>query len=255
MELKQPLQDIQTISLDAMGTIIQLKRPPQEVYAEILRDLGHDPRKILPLTQEAGIFRRYWRDAERRLPPSFLRDHIDRFAHYQEAPYAFWGLIFQVMFEDLHLPREGLFTAVHTAYHRFAAPDLWSAEPTFGELAEFCGSRRIRLFVTSNWDSRLPKILKDLSMDSFFGEIITSAAVGFEKPSEKIFHHLASVAGCAPVQILHVGDKIEDDVRGAEEVGLRAVLYRKDSHPAESDFPFAWVRSLREIRGLLDFQD
>jgi 2-haloacid dehalogenase len=252
--LKEQFKDIQAISLDAMGTIIELKRSPQEVYAEILRELGHDPRKILPLTQEAGLFRRYWREAERRLPPNFLRDHIDRFGHYQETPYAFWGLIFRVMFDDLSLPRGELFKAAHTAYHRFAAPDLWSVEPTLRELAEFCGSRGIRLFVTSNWDFRLPQILKDLSMGSFFHEIITSASVGFEKPSEKIFHHLASAAGCAPVRILHVGDKVEDDVRGAREAGLRAVLYRKNIDPAENDFPFPWVRSLKQIRGLLDLQ-
>ena len=253
--MKEPFKDIRAISLDAMGTIIELKRPPQGVYLEILRDLGHDPRKILPLTQNAGLFRHYWKEAEKRLLPSFLRDHIDRFAHYQETPYAFWGLIFQVMFEDLGLPREEIFTAVQTAYHRFADPDLWSVEPTLWELAESCERRGIPLFVTSNWDFRLPQILKDLDIGPLFRKIITSALVGFEKPSEKIFHHLVSIAECAPPQILHVGDKVEDDVHGAEEAGLRAALYRKDNHPAENDSSFARVRRLREVRGLLDLQD
>ena len=94
---REPFEDIQAISLDAMGTIILLKRNAQEIYGEILRDLGYDPQKIMPLTRDPGLFRRYWREAERRLPPSFLSEHVDRFAHYRETPYAFWGLIFRVM--------------------------------------------------------------------------------------------------------------------------------------------------------------
>jgi putative hydrolase of the HAD superfamily len=250
--LEKQFQDIQAISLDAMGTILELKGNPQEIYGEILRDLGHDPRKVLPLTRETGLFRRYWREAEKRLPPSFLTDHIDRFAHYPQTPYAFWGLVFQVMFADLNLPGEGLFAAVDRAYHRFASPNLWGVEPTLGELAGFCEGRGILLFVTSNWDFRLPKILKDLGIEPFFREIITSASVGFEKPSEKIFHHLIGSAGCAAPQILHVGDKIEDDVRGAKGAGLQAALYRKGYPPAEDDLPFAQVRSLKQIRELLD---
>ena len=249
--MKEPFEDIHAISLDAMGTIIALKRSAQEVYSEILRDLGYDSQKIMPLAREAGLFRRYWEEAEKRLPPSFLSDHVDRFAHYPDSPYAFWGLIFGVMFEDLKLPRDDLIGVVEAAYLRFSEPDLWAVEPTLSELAEFCGRRRVKLLVTSNWDFRLPKILKDLGVEPFFSRVITSALVGYEKPSEKIFRYLASAAGCAPVQILHVGDRIENDVLGAERAGLRAALYSKDCDPADHKFPFACVRRLNQIPVLL----
>jgi putative hydrolase of the HAD superfamily len=240
--------DIQAISLDAMGTIIFLKRSAQEVYGDILRGLGHDTEKITPLTREPGLFRRYWKEAESRLPPAFLRDHVDRFAHYPDAPYAFWGLIFRVMFEDLRLPMEEVEGAVEAAYLRFSQPDLWAVEPTLPELVEFCAKGNLRLFVTSNWDFRLPKILRDLGVEPFFGQIITSALVGYEKPSEKIFHYLANAAGCAPGQILHVGDRVEHDVRGAERAGLKAALYGKDSDPAEN---IPCVQRLNQICGLI----
>jgi putative hydrolase of the HAD superfamily len=248
---KKTFEDIQAISLDAMGTIIFLKKSAQAVYGEILRDLGFDPQRIVPLTRDPGLFRRYWKEAESRLPPAFLRGHVDRFAHYQETPYAFWGLIFRVMFEDLKLPMENLRGTVETAYHRFAAPDLWAVESTLKELAEFCTRRKVKLLVTSNWDFRLPKILKDLGIEPIFRQIITSALVGYEKPSEKIFHYLASAAGCAPAQILHVGDRVEDDVLGAERAGLRAALYSKDCDPEEDKFAFACVQRLNQIPALL----
>jgi putative hydrolase of the HAD superfamily len=124
-------------------------------------------------------------------------------------------------------------------------------ESTLSELVKFCAGEKVKLFITSNWDSRLPKILRDLGIESFFSRVITSALVGYEKPSEKIFHCLASAAGCAPAQILHVGDRIEDDVLGAERAGLRAALYSKDGVPAGNKFPFPCVQRLNQIPGLL----
>ena len=104
--MKELSEYIRAISLDAMGTLIDLKRPPQEIYYEILQHLGHDSQKTLPLIREPGLLRGYWKEAEKRLPPSFLSEHVDRFAHYGETPYAFWEVIFRVMFEDLNLPVE-----------------------------------------------------------------------------------------------------------------------------------------------------
>ena len=251
MRGKEPFEDIQAISLDAMGTIIFLKRSAQEVYGEILRGLGYDPQKILPLTRDPGLFRRYWKEAESRLPPAFVRDHVDRFAHYPDAPCAFWGLIFRVMFEDLKLPENEITRAVEAAYLRFSQPDLWAVESTLPELVKFCAGEKVKLFITSNWDFRLPKILRDLGIEPFFSRVITSALVGYEKPSEKIFQYLAAAAGCAPGEILHVGDRMEDDLRGAEKAGLRAALYAKDCDPAENKFPFPYVQRLNQIPGLL----
>ena len=79
--------------------------------------------------------------------------------------------------------------------------------------------------------------------------MITSALVGFEKPSEKVFHYLVTVADCPPSQILHVGDRVENDVQGAKEARLRAALYQRDKAPGDG-LPFARVQSLREIPGL-----
>ena len=252
--MKELFEDIRAISLDAMGTLIDLKRPPQEIYYKILQHLGHDSEKTLPLIREPGLFSRYWKETEKKLPPAFLYEHIDRFAHYGETPYAFWRLFIGVMFEDLNLPVEEVEAAVRAAYHRFAVPDLWTVEPTLVELVNFCSGRGIKIFVTSNWDFRLIQILEGLGVVSFFEEVITSALVGFEKPSEKIFHYLVSVAECPPLQILHVGDKIEDDVLGAKEAGLQAALYRREKAPG-IDFPFARVQSLREIPGLFPLGD
>jgi 2-haloacid dehalogenase len=242
---------IHAISLDAMGTLIELRGTPQTIYHDILRDLGHPPEKISPLLTDPDRFRRYWRQAEDRLPAAFLAEHQDRFHNYDDAPYAFWGLIFDIMFDDLSLADDGQLLALETAYRRFAQPDIWEVEPTFFELSQFCRSRHIRMFVTSNWDTRLPALLARLGISDHFAMIITSALVRYEKPSPRIFDFLVSAAGCLPKQILHVGDDPDLDVVGAEQAGLQAALYSRDSNDTTGSGAAAVARSLEEIVGLV----
>ncbi len=239
--------DIRAISLDAMGTLIGLRSNPAVIYFEVLRGLGHDVDKISRLLKEEGVFRRYWKEAEKRLPPGFIEGRVDRFYHLRESPFAFWGLLFHVMFEDLQLEKKDLIPAVETAYRKFTDPGLWVVEPTFRDLVDFSKRRNIKLFVTSNWDFRLPGILKNLGIDTCFEKIITSALVGFEKPSAKIFQYLVSSAQCDPEQILHVGDRLEDDLKGAQAAGLKAALYRGNGQGGQKFQSIPQIRSLIKL--------
>ena len=244
--------DIRAISLDAMGTLIGLRRSAAEIYFEVLRGVGQDVGKISRLLKEEGIFRRYWKEAEKRLPPGFIEEGLDRFHHLKESPFAFWGLLFQVMFEDLQLDGRDSIPAVEAAYNKFTDPNLWAVEPTFKDLSSFSRERNIKLFVTSNWDFRLPGILKNLGIDTFFEQIITSALVGFEKPSAKIFQYLVSAAQCHAEQVLHVGDRLEDDFKGAQAAGLKAVLYGNNPQEDQRYPSIPQVDSLIKLIGFLN---
>ena len=155
------------------------------------------------------------------------------------------------MFEDLQLEKKDLIPAVGATYRKFTDPSLWLVEPTFRDLVSFSRDRHIKLFVTSNWDFRLPGILKNLGIDTCFEKIITSALVGFEKPSAEIFQYLVSAAQCNPEQILHVGDRLEDDFNGAQAAGLKAVIYRNNRHEDQRYQSIPQVHSLSKLTGLL----
>jgi HAD superfamily hydrolase (TIGR01549 family) len=235
-----------------MGTLLELRVNAQHTYYEILKGLGHPGDKIAPLLRDPDRFRRYWQEAEDRLPASFLAEHRDRFYNYPDTPYAFWGLIFEAMFHDLRLDGGQRLTALETAYQHFTNAYLWRVEPTFSDLAAFCSHRDIQLYITSNWDTRLPVILERLEVACFFAEIITSAKVGYEKPSKEIFAHLVAAAGCSPAQILHVGDSPVADVWGARQSGLRAVLFGRRHAANAPDCPV--VETLHQLtdRGVTD---
>jgi putative hydrolase of the HAD superfamily len=153
------------------------------------------------------------------------------------------------MFHDLEVDTEQMLTALETAYQRFARADLWRVEPTFSELAEFGRDQGIPLYVTSNWDLRLPSILDQLGVAGYFAGIITSAQVGYEKPSEKIFAHLIAAADCDPGEILHVGDSLSADVLGAQQSGLKPVWF-SPNHAGDSVKGCPVVNTLNQLLGI-----
>lgn len=84
--------------------------------------------------------------------------------------------------------------------------------------------RGARVVVVSNWDVSLADVLERVGLAPLVDGVVTSAAVGAAKPAPAIFAHALGVAGVAAERALHVGDSLDEDVRGALACGIRAVL-------------------------------
>ncbi len=79
--------------------------------------------------------------------------------------------------------------------------------------------------ILSNHVPELPGILHDLGLDGHLHQIFNSAYSGYEKPHPRAFSGvLEGVDGAEAAWM--VGDNPEADVRGAEAVGLPAILVR-----------------------------
>ena len=61
-------------------------------------------------------------------------------------------------------------------------------------------------------------------MREFFGTVVDSARVGYEKPDPRIFEHALRVSGAEPATTLHVGDLYDADILGARAAGIHAAL-------------------------------
>ncbi len=79
-----------------------------------------------------------------------------------------------------------------------------------------------------------------LSVDA----VLTSRAHGKTKPHATIFRRMLELLDVAPEEALMVGDTVEDDIEGAEAVGMRAVLVDRENRYPDRD-------SLGDLRGLL----
>ena len=81
-------------------------------------------------------------------------------------------------------------------------------------------ARGLKLGVISNWDERLRPLLEQLKLAGYFEVIVVSREVRAAKPSRAIFQHAVRKLGLPPEAVLHVGDNLSMDVRGAQAAGL-----------------------------------
>ena len=75
---------------------------------------------------------------------------------------------------------------------------------------------------------------------------------GTEKPDPGLFKIALSEAGCAPNELVHVGDSMENDVAGARNAGITAIwLNRNGVEPDADSNEIPEIKSLRELVGIL----
>jgi HAD superfamily hydrolase (TIGR01549 family) len=98
--------------------------------------------------------------------------------------------------------------------------------------------RGIRLALISNtvWPGHLhTRDLQRFGLDAFFDVLTYSSEHPHTKPHPAIFRDtLRRLGDVPPASAVHVGDRILDDVRGAQSAGLKGVL---KAHPRRVDVP------------------
>lgn len=100
--------------------------------------------------------------------------------------------------------------------------------------ARQAGAGGVRIIVVSNWDVSLADVLERVGLAPLVDGVVTSAAVGAAKPAPAIFAHALGLAGVTAEHAVHVGDSLDEDVRGALACGIRAVLVRRGADAATS---------------------
>ncbi len=87
---------------------------------------------------------------------------------------------------------------------------------------------RLKLAVLSNTSfssEALHKLLENIGLDEYFDVIISSSDIEAVKPMKKAFETVSNALSLNPEHILHVGDNYIEDVIGAVNAGLKAILY------------------------------
>ncbi|MDP2326476.1 MAG: HAD family hydrolase [Dehalococcoidia bacterium] len=101
----------------------------------------------------------------------------------------------------------------------------------------------VRCVIVSNHVWRLPEIVDDLGAGAYLAGTITSARVGARKPHPSIFEAALAVSGVPPEATVMVGDSVSADVRGAERLGMHALLLDRGGKAT----PSADVRVIRSL--------
>jgi putative hydrolase of the HAD superfamily len=150
----------------------------------------------------------------------------------------------ELVFRTLGEEHEACFREL---FEKFARAEAWQVFPGVEETLREARARGLHIGVISNWDERLRPLLQEIGLARWFDSITISCEVGAEKPDARIFQSALHAAKVGAGEALHIGDSFNEDVRGAEAVGMRAVLLRRDS-ASEADH-----ESVSDLRSVLDY--
>lgn len=90
----------------------------------------------------------------------------------------------------------------------------------------------------------------------YFSVIASSAELGVSKPDNEIFRQALAMADCRPENAVMVGDRLDNDIRPAKELGMKTIRIRKGiavfAKPScEAEVPEHTVDNLSEIIRIL----
>jgi len=258
MELADKLNEVATIAtptqtgfrwlvFDAVGTLIRPEPSvPSAYHAAAVR---HGSRLTLA---EIGIrFKAAFQASE-------LRDVSASEGHFQStsrSPTAVrptsealeqerWRWIVRTVVSDV----EDVEPCYQELFEHFARTESWRCFDDVAEMLLRLAQAGYRLAIASNFDARLTGLVHGLSGLAVVERSVVSSLIGFRKPSGDFYAALVRELNCDPAEVLMVGDDYDNDVLGARQAGLSALLLRRtDGEPVDQDE----IVSLNELPGWL----
>jgi len=109
-------------------------------------------------------------------------------------------------------------------------------------------SKKIPLYVLSNYHSGILKVFEDLGIKEFFKEIFYSELTGFEKPDHRAFEYALKEIGFDKSEILFVGDGLINDIQPCRELGIPYLHISRDGHRHTE----RTIKSLSEVKNYLN---
>jgi putative hydrolase of the HAD superfamily len=235
------MRGTRAVTFDATGTLFHVPRLA-EIYAEVLDRHGH----AAPLKDLRGLIPRVWQE----LACSADMGH-DRFSAHPNGARGWWRRFLERLCEHLGSAPPSPFAAAEL-YARFGRGDAYRLYPDVLPTLVALAARGVPMAVVSNWDERLPGVLRDLALEPFFEAVVFSADVGVEKPHPAIFERALDALGRRPEEVLHVGDRVREDVEGALALGLEAMLLvRPGTPPRRHSGPAGDLADLTPLRHLV----
>ena len=228
------LSKYKAVLFDVSGTLLRVEPSVGEVYATYARPFGFKGSG----KELNRLFHKEW------INSGGIESLGEKSG--EQAERDFWkSLVFQVFEHSGGLENfEHYFEII---YEAFARKDHWHVfdDVIDSGILEKLKNSSITLGVVSNWDSRLHTILKGTGLAEYFDFILASAEVGSAKPDKKIFIEAIRRSGVKPAEVCHIGDDLLADIRGANSVGIEAILIDRNSKHEKNSL--ATISSFQEL--------
>lgn len=228
------MNNIEAVTFDAGGTLIEPWPSVGEVYSSVAREFGIECSAA-------------------RLNAQFVNAWTTRsgFKYSRDE----WHDVVRHSFLGISDVPTQLFDAI---YDRFSQSDAWLIYDDVIPALQTLEAAGVKLAVISNWDDRLIPLLEKLGLATYFDHIVVSASHGAHKPDPRIFQHAANLLGVPCARMLHIGDSLREDISGAEAAGASALRIRRSSPSSlqgERGVPGSNIQSLTNVPTIISKND
>lgn len=89
--------------------------------------------------------------------------------------------------------------------------------------------------ITNGFEEAQKRKLENSNLNSFFRTVTNSDMVGVKKPNPRIFNYALDLANALPEESIMIGDSLEADIYGAQNVGMDVIWFNpeKDDHSSD----------------------
>jgi 3'(2'), 5'-bisphosphate nucleotidase len=220
----------QALTVDVGGCLLTPKERVVETYVRLARSLGLDARRA----NEDSVMRAIRDGFSKPIPPGNPPG-----VRYVGDGKAFWRpLVRQAMQGDIEVTKlpplddEIVENALDALYAHYEKPSSWHVAPRSVESLRLLRENGVAVAVVSNWDTRLPSLLRTCGFDeTVLDTVVCSAEVLADKPDRGIFDVALerlrlknAFHDDSPSRVVHVGDSSVNDVDGASIAGFGGAM-------------------------------
>ncbi len=199
---------IRAIFFDAVGTLLHPEPDVGSVYTTIGGLHGSELER-----QEITLrFREAFRYQEELDRTTGLRTSEARERHR-------WLEIVSYALYDL----PGDTACLADLWDHFARPDSWRCDPNASDVLDILNGSYL-LGIASNFDRRLRDVVCGHPELHAINTLVISSEVGWRKPARAFFDSVIAHAKLRADEILIVGDDLDNDIYGARNAGMSALL-------------------------------
>lgn len=91
------------------------------------------------------------------------------------------------------------------------------------------------LGIIANQQDGLEQRLAKWGILNYFDIIIFSSEAGISKPDKRIFEKAIAKSKCSPAECVMIGDRLDNDIIPASEIGMKTIWIRHSLTPLQSD--------------------
>jgi FMN phosphatase YigB (HAD superfamily) len=135
-------------------------------------------------------------------------------------------------------------------------PAVFSLAMGAEDALRWCKARGLAVVVVTNTVSRGDEQARGdferFRVSHLIDHVVSSYSTGWEKPHPAIFERALSYAGAAAAEACNVGDRLDLDIAGPKELGMRTVwISAVATPPTAGALPDATIASLEQLPGVL----